>query len=95
MSSGGHTEHGTLWMSSDGSPPTRHVVDAPSQVDGTPREMNLITWSGLWPGQNACIAHVPPATSRSDNDTPVRGQFPVRSFGHQMSAPLAVMLNSR
>jgi len=26
---------------------------------------------------------------------PVRGQFPVRGFGHQMSAPLAVMFNSR
>jgi hypothetical protein len=25
----------------------------------------------------------------------VRGQFPVRSFGHQMSAPLAVMFDSR
>jgi hypothetical protein len=25
----------------------------------------------------------------------VRGQFPVRGFGHQMSAPLAVMFNSR
>jgi hypothetical protein len=25
----------------------------------------------------------------------VRGQFPVRGFGHQMSAPLAVMFNFR
>jgi len=25
----------------------------------------------------------------------VRGQFPVRGFGHQMSAPLAMMFNSR
>ena len=24
-----------------------------------------------------------------------RGRFPVRGFGHQMSAPLAVMFNSR
>jgi len=28
-------------------------------------------------------------------DLAVRGQFPVRGFGHQMSAPLAVMFNSR
>jgi len=52
------------------APETRHEWGTPSQVDGTPREMNLMTWSGRWPGQNACIAHVPPASSRSANVTP-------------------------
>jgi DNA-binding transcriptional ArsR family regulator len=32
---------------------------------------------------------------RLDDVLVVRGQFPVRGFGHQMSAPLAVISNSR
>ena len=36
-----------------------------------------------------------PAPSAVTTPPDVRGQFPVRGFGHQMSAPLAVISNSR
>ena len=47
-----------------------HDGDTRPYVVGTPREMNLITWSGLWPGQKACIAHVDPTSFRSESETP-------------------------
>jgi hypothetical protein len=47
------------------------------------------------PGGSVQILHDQVQQVVPIGDPPVRGQFPVRGFGHQMSAPLAVMFNSR
>jgi hypothetical protein len=47
-------------------------------------------------GRAILDAAIDSASKHGDEmDIAVRGQFPVRGFGHQMSAPLAVIFNSR
>ena len=62
-------------------------------IIGNPGEFGSTDCAGVTQLAHLLTPVIKPPSATSENQRAVRGQFPVRSFGHEKSAPLAVMFN--